>query len=87
MRPPEADNAGYIAGGDPLTVGRVSCDGSRISVLAIDLDIERPIEVADENRTSIAIENGVGFSVAGDENSAAAFRGRSGSVGLRELSH
>jgi len=74
MSPPNADGAGDIGGGDPLTVGRVTrhCDG--VGMLAVDGDLERVLEVADDDGSPGTVEDVVGFGVAGDEDAAAALR-------------
>jgi hypothetical protein len=46
---PDPDSPRNISGGDPLAIGRVSCDGSLVSVLAIDGDVKWVVKVEDED--------------------------------------
>lgn len=63
---PNADGAGDIGGGDPLAVGGVAGDGDGVGVFAVDGDLERVVEVADDDGAGGAVEDVVGFGVAGD---------------------
>lgn len=45
------------------------------------------MEVADDDGSTVGIENGIGFGIAGDENASAALRGRHAGVGFGELWH
>lgn len=85
--PPDPDGPGHVGGGDPLAVGRVAGDGGLVSVLAVDVDVEGAVEVADDDGAAVAVEDGVGLGVAGDQDPAAALRRRHAGVGLGELSH
>lgn len=87
MSPPDPDGAGDVSGSDPLGVGRVPGHSGLIRVLAVDGDLERAVEVADDDGAAVAVEDRVGFGVAGDEDAAAALRRRHARVGLRELRH
>lgn len=74
MGPPDPDGAGDIGRCDPLAVGRESGDGGRVSVLGVDGDIERIVEVHENDGSAIGVEELVGFGVAGDQNPSASFR-------------
>lgn len=54
-------------------------------MLRIDRDLERIVEVEHHDGSAIGVENGVGFGVAGDQNSSASLGGWHAGVGLREL--
>lgn len=82
MGPPDADGAGHVSGGDPLAVGRVAGHRDRIGVVAVDGNLKRVVEVADDDGSGGAVKNVVGFRVAGDEDAAATFGGGYTSVGL-----
>lgn len=64
--PPDPDGPRHVSGGDPLAVGGVTGDGGLVGVLAVDADVEGAIEVADYDGAAVAVEDGVGFGVAGD---------------------
>lgn len=66
MGPPYADGAGHVGGGDPLAVWGVSSDGDGVGVFAVDGDAEWVVEVADYDGSCGAVEDVVGFGVAGD---------------------
>lgn len=87
MRPPNPDRPWHVSWCDPLSVGGETRHGSLIRVLSIDGDLERLVKVADDDRSTVGIENGVGFRIAGDENASAALRGRNAGVGFGELWH
>lgn len=74
MSAPDPDGAGDVGRCDPLAVGRVPGDGGRVSVFRVDSDLEGAIEVPDDDGSAVAVEDGVGLRVAGDEDAPAALR-------------
>lgn len=84
MRPPDADGAGDVGGGDPLAVGGVTRHRDRVGMLTVYGDLERVLEVADDYGSTGAVQNVVGFGVAGDEDAATALGGGCARVGLQE---
>jgi len=74
MSPPYADGAGDVGGGDPLAVGGVTRHRDGVGMFAVNGDLERVLEVADDDGSPGTVENVVGFGVAGDEDAAAALR-------------
>lgn len=57
MGPPDPDGAGDVGGGDPLAVGGEAGDGGRVGVLAVDLDLEGAVEVANHDGSAVAVED------------------------------
>lgn len=55
MGPPDPDGAGDIGRGDPLAVGGEPGDGGWVSVLGVDGDVERLVEVEDDHRSAIGV--------------------------------
>lgn len=51
-------------------------------MFAVDRDLKGVLEVHDDNRSSIGVEDGVGLGVAGDENSTATLGGRRAGISL-----
>lgn len=87
VSPPDPDGSGDIGGSDPLAVRGEPSECGRVSVLGVDGDLERVIEVEEDDGSAICVQNCVGFRIAGDENSSATLRRRHASVGLGELWH
>lgn len=85
MSPPDPDGAGDVGGGDPLAVGGEPGDGGGVSVLGVDGDVEGLVEVEDDHRSAIGVEDSVGFGAAGDQNPPAPLRRRHACICLRKL--
>lgn len=85
--PPDPDGPGHVGGGDPLAVGGVAGHGGGVGVLGVDRDVKRVVEVDHNYGSAIRVQNGVGFGVAGDQDSPAALGGWDGRVGFCELGH
>lgn len=83
MAPPDPHSAGDISGGDPLTIGGESRNSSLVSVLPIDGSLERGAETADDDGAAVAVDDGVGFGIAGDEDPSAPLSGGDAGVGLQ----
>lgn len=66
MRPPYPDRPGHVSRRDPLPVGGESSHSGLVGVFCVDLDVEWTVEVADDDGAAVAVEEGVGFRVAGD---------------------
>nr|GMD35639.1 hypothetical protein DEO72_LG9g3547 [Ipomoea batatas] len=82
---PDADDAGDIARGDPLTVGGVAGDGDIVGVLGVDGDLERAIEAPENHGSPVAEKDGIRFRISGDEDSPPTLRRRHASVRLLQL--
>lgn len=85
MSAPNPNSPRHVSRRDPLTIRRVPGNRSRITVLGIDRDLERVVEIKDHDRSAIGIKNGVGFRVTGDQNSSASLGGWHTSVSFRKL--
>lgn len=66
MCTPYPNSTGSVGGCDPLTVRGVAGNGGRVSMLAIDVDFQRVVEVPNYNGPPVGVENGIGLRVAGD---------------------
>lgn len=87
VRSPNANGTRDISGSDPLAVGRVASNGDSIAMFTVNMDVLGLAEAPDEDRAAVAVENGVGFGVAGDQNATASFGGRNTRKGLEEFRH
>jgi hypothetical protein len=87
VRSPNANSTRDISGSDPFAVGRVASNGNSIAMFAVNLDVLELAEAPDEDRAAVAVENGVGFGIAGDQNAAASFGGGNTRKGLEEFRH
>lgn len=85
--PPDPNGARHVSRGDPLAVGRVAGDGGGVHVLAVNLDLEGAVEVANHDGSAIAVEDWIGFRVAWDQDAAAPLRRRHARVGFCEFRH
>lgn len=79
---PDADDAGAVARGDPLAVGRVAGDGDIVGVLGVNGNLEGAIKVPDNDGSAVAVKDGIWFRIAGDQDSPAPLRRRHASVRL-----
>lgn len=84
---PDPDRPRHVSRRDPLSIGGVTGHGDRVPVLPVNLHVERPVQVTDQNGTAIAVENGIRFRVPRDENSSSTLGGWRAGVGLCELRH
>lgn len=87
MRPPDPHRSRDIRRRDPFPVGGVPGDGDGVGVLAVHGDVLGVCEGAQDHGSAVGVKEGVGFGVAGDEDSSAAFRRGGGGVGFRQLRH
>lgn len=87
MDPPDPNRTRNISGGDPFPIGRVASNGGRVSVISVDLDFKGAVQVANNDGSSIGVENGIRFRVAGDKDTPTSLRGRDACVGFRQLRH
>lgn len=87
VRSPDSNRTRDISGSDPLAVGRVASHGSSISMFSVYLDVFGSLEAPDQDGAAIAVENGVGFGVAGDQNAPASFCGGNARKCLDQFRH
>lgn len=87
VRSPDSNRTRDISGSDPLAVGRVARDGNSIAMFAVNLDVLGSTEAPNQDGAAIAVENGVGFGVAGDQNAPASFGGGNARKSLDEFGH
>jgi hypothetical protein len=79
---PDPHVARRIAGGDPFTIGGEASDRDRYLVLPIEIDVEGIVEAADEDGSAVAVDDGGGLGIRGDEESTASLCAWDGGVGL-----
>lgn len=56
-------------------------------MVAVDRNIKRVVEIEDQDRPVVCVEDGVGFRAAGDQNPPAALGGGHAGVGFGEVGH
>ncbi|KAJ4959929.1 hypothetical protein NE237_019839 [Protea cynaroides] len=57
---------GNIDRSDPFSIGREASDGGRRTMLTIDRNFKRPVEVANNNGTTIAVDDRVQLGISSD---------------------
>lgn len=87
MDTPDPDSAGYVGRGDPLPIRRETGDSGRVSVVAVDGDLQGITKIEDNNGSAIGVENEIVLGVAGNENTSATLGRRNAGISLRQLRH